>query len=344
MKTALNILYRILSEGEDAVLATIVASDGSTPRKSGASMIITRAGRQYGTIGGGAVELKSVQMAQSLLDEKHSHLETFRLHPNEINDIGMICGGDNDVYFCYFDHEDEEKKTVLETAIEWWDGDIPSCWVMEINEEKNSGISILSKDTLVGRILPQGLLEGYNHVPECRIADKKRYFCRPLKDAGKVYIFGAGHIAGELAPLLVRLGFSCSVFDDREEYLNADHYKGIETVKIDPTDISEITANITEADYICIMTHGHKDDYEIQHQVMKTSARYIGVIGSARKQKTVKEKILALGFTEDDFQNVVSPIGLNIGANTPAEIAVCIAAQLIMVRAGRGFGERDWKR
>ncbi len=77
---------------------------------------------------------------------------------------------------------------------------------------------------------------------------------------------------------------------------------------------------------------------------MRTPVRYIGVIGSARKQRAVKEQILASGFTEADFDNVVSPIGINIGAQTPAEIAVSIAAQLIRVRAGLGPGEEDWKR
>ena len=91
------------------------------------------------------------------------------------------------------------------------------------------------------------------------------------------------------------------------------------------------------------MTRGHKDDMLIQRQVMRSPVRYIGVIGSAKKQRTVKEKILELGYAESEFDKVVSPIGLDIGAETPAELAVSITAQLIMVRAGKGTGPKDWK-
>ena len=104
-----------------------------------------------------------------------------------------------------------------------------------------------------------------------------------------------------------------------------------------------MVAGFTADDCVCIMTRGHKDDMLIQRQVMRSPVQYIGVIGSARKQKTVKEQILAAGYTEADFEYVVSPIGINIGAETPAELAVSIAAQLIRFRAGLGPGEKDWK-
>ena len=133
------------------------------------------------------------------------------------------------------------------------------------------------------------------------------------------------------------------VLDDRPDFLRPELFGGAETRRIDPEDISDVIADLGENDYVCIMTRGHKDDMDIQRQVMRSPVRYIGVIGSAKKQRTVKEKILAMGYTEDEFEKVVSPIGLDIGAETPAELAVSITAQLIMVRAGKGTGPKDWK-
>ena len=383
MKAFLDVLEGLgKKDKEDCVLVTIVSADGSTPGRTGAMMIVTRNGRRFGTIGGGAVELKSIQLAQKLLGEKRCHLERFRLHPNETSDIGMICGGENDVYFRYIAAEDAAAADMVEKSLSLLREGKPFWMITDITEGGNGRFTLYVQPekaaadeaaACADRVEsadcaePDGLEAGVKaaaneqaedgsfpasaklaalltNVPQRLEADGRTWFAMPMTDTGKVYLFGAGHISQALAPLLAKLDFLCGVYDDRPEFLELECFEGIDTVRINPEDISEITEKITAADYICIMTHGHKDDFEVQRQVMKTPARYIGVIGSARKQKAVKEKILALGFTEEDFANVVSPIGLNIGANSPQEIAVCIAAQLIMIRAGRGFGERDWKR
>ena len=173
--------------------------------------------------------------------------------------------------------------------------------------------------------------------------DGRIYYSEKLLQPGRVYIFGGGHIAKALVPVLQGADFRCVVLDDRPDFIAPERFPGAETLQIDPSDISAVTGQFSEDDCVCIMTRGHKDDMLIQRQVMRTPVRYIGVIGSARKQRTVKEQILASGYSEADFKNVVSPIGLDIGAETPAELAVSIAAQLIRVRAGRGPGEKDWK-
>lgn len=342
MKALLDVLEGLRTKDhKDCVLVMITAADGSTPGRIGAMMVVTEEGRRFGTIGGGAVELKSIESAKRLLTEKRSCLERFRLHQNEIADIGMICGGENDVFFRYISEEDEEAAAVIGRSLEMIRLGEPFWLITELSENGTFSIFTGKEET---PDLQKELTEELDNVPQCRQVGGKSCFCMPMTDTGKVYLFGAGHISQALAPLLAKLDFACGVYDDREEFLKQDCFEGIDTVLIDPADISALTEKITAADYICIMTHGHKDDFEIQRQVMKTPARYIGVIGSARKQKAAREKLIAMGYTEEDFRNVVSPIGLNIGANSPQEIAVCIAAQLIMVRSGRGFGERDWKR
>ena len=342
MKELLNMLTRCMDAGEDAVLVTIVAGSGSTPRGAGARMLVTAAGRLCGTIGGGAVEYKSQQIAAEILRDRGSKMETFRLYRNEVEDLGMVCGGDVDVYFRYVPHEDPAVKELLAQSRAVFAAREPSWLITELSG--SGALSIFGERSgLLGAPVPRQVLDALEPRP-CQItAGERTYYCEKLLQPGRVFIFGGGHIARALVPVLQSADFACVVLDDRPDFVRPEDFNGAETRCMDPADISEVAGELTEDDCVCIMTRGHKDDMLVQRQLMRTPAKYIGVIGSARKQQTVKAQILASGYTEADFKNVVSPIGLDIGAESPSEIAVSIAAQLIMVRAGKGPGPKDWK-
>ncbi len=342
MKQLFETLRSTLERGEDAVLVTIVASSGSAPRGAGARMLVTKEGRVSGTIGGGAVEYRAEQLAGEILLTKRSRQEHFRLFKNDVADIGMVCGGAVDVYFRYISAGDAETVRLLEVCAELFETLEPS-WL--ITELESGALSVYSpKRGLLGEPVPDEVLKSLSARPaRCELGGKV-YYCEKLLQPGRVYLFGGGHISQALAPLLLTLDFPCLVLDDREEYLSPALFGGAPTRRIDPEDISKLVKDFTENDCVCIMTRGHKDDMLIQKQVMRSPVRYVGVIGSARKQRAVKEQILALGYDESEFEKVVSPIGLDIGADSPAEIAVSIAAQLIMVRAGKGTGPKDWKK
>jgi len=152
---------------------------------------------------------------------------------------------------------------------------------------------------------------------------------------GLVYVFGGGHIAQELVPLLVHLGFRCVVFEDREEYSKPDLFPGAE--KIVTGDFEHIEKNIsfTEKDFAVVVTRGHLWDLEVFAFALNSPAAYIGVIGSKTKHGFVKEQLRKRGFSQAsiDAARVHAPIGVDIKSETPAEIAVSIAAELILERA-----------
>ena len=151
--------------------------------------------------------------------------------------------------------------------------------------------------------------------------------------ASCVYIFGAGHVAQALVPVLSMVEFRCIVLDDRAEFAVAAFFPEAEQVRLcDFADLGK-TIQVTERDYVVIMTRGHEFDAQVQAQMMGTSARYIGVMGSASKREFVRKNMLAQGFSEGEINRVKTPIGIKINSDTPAEIAVSIAAELIMVRA-----------
>lgn len=341
MKKLFDALRQALRNGEDAVLVTIVASSGSAPRGTGARMLVTARGRICGTIGGGAVEYKGEQIAAEILRTKRSRQENFRLYKNDVADLGMVCGGAVDVYFRFIAAGDAGVADLIDRCGEIFEKLEPSWFITELTE---GGLSVFGKEHgLLGEAVPQTVLDALGTRPSQLEADGKVYYCEKLLQPGRVYIFGGGHVAQALAPALLAADFPVVVLDDRPDFLRPELFGGAQTRRIDPADISDVIRDFGENDYVCIMTRGHKDDMLIQRQVMRSPVRYIGVIGSAKKQRTVKEKILELGYAESEFDKVVSPIGLDIGAETPAELAVSITAQLIMVRAGKGTGPKDWK-
>lgn len=164
---------------------------------------------------------------------------------------------------------------------------------------------------------------------------------RRRRPAGRVYIFGGGHVAQALVPVLTAVDFRCVVLEDRPEFCRRPLFPGAEeTVLADFSRISDFVT-LTNEDWAVIMTRGHQDDLLVQAQVMRSPVRYIGVIGSKKKTASLTAKLLDMGFTDADFKRVCAPIGLPIRSETPAEIAVSIAAQLILDRAGGLFGGNE---
>jgi len=158
---------------------------------------------------------------------------------------------------------------------------------------------------------------------------------KEMAQGGFVYIFGGGHIAQELVPLLSHLDFRCVVFDDREEFSKPELFPGAEKVLLgDFKHIGRFVA-LSENDYAVIVTRGHLWDLEAWAFALSSQASYIGVIGSKTKHEAVKARLRERGFDDSSINaaRVHAPIGMDIKSETPAEIAVSIAAELILIRA-----------
>ena len=334
MRTLFQLLGETLEKQEDAVLVTVVASSGSTPRGAGARMLITKEGRARGTIGGGAVEYHCELRAKEVLEKKSSHVEQFLLHKNQIQDIGMICGGDVNVYFQYIAGDNQQVKD-LAARIDHIYEEGETCWLInDITEGSKGEMAIYGEKTgLLGMDVSEEVLHELNAKPVQVKLGGRCYYCEKLVQAGIVYVFGGGHVAQALVPALAAVDFRCMVLEDREEFCKPELFPGAIGAKL--IDNQKIADYITvEADdYICVMTRGHKDDMTVQAQILKTPAHYIGVIGSKRKAAGVFAQLRERGCTDEELARVKTPIGLDIKAETPAEIAVSITAELIENRA-----------
>lgn len=162
--------------------------------------------------------------------------------------------------------------------------------------------------------------------------NRLEFFLEPVIDQPHLTVFGAGHIAEPLVKICSLMDFNITVVDDREEFLNYDKFPTADQLML--LDYSDYFASsrINENDYLVIVTRGHQHDYQVLKNIINSRASYIGMIGSSRKIKTVYDQLLADGVSKEKLSEVHAPIGLDIGSETPAEIAVAIAAELIAVR------------
>jgi xanthine dehydrogenase accessory factor len=171
-------------------------------------------------------------------------------------------------------------------------------------------------------------------------------FIEPVLPPASLYIFGAGHVAVSLYKTAKMAGFDVNVVDDRESYANRERFPDAKEVIAEDFDqaMARITPN--ETSYIVIVTRGHHDDMRVLRWAVQTQARYIGMIGSKRKTIAIFRELVKEGIPEQRFERVHAPVGLDIGAITPEEIAIAITAELIAVRrrVERSLPHMSWFR
>jgi xanthine dehydrogenase accessory factor len=157
-------------------------------------------------------------------------------------------------------------------------------------------------------------------------------FVEPVLPPADLYIFGAGHVAASLYRVARIAGFDVTVIDDRDAYANRERFPEAQQVIAEEFDQATAKITISEHSYIVIVTRGHRDDMRILRWAVQTPARYVGMIGSKRKTIAIFKELQQEGLAGQLFERVHAPIGLDIGAITPEEIAVSITAELIARR------------
>jgi len=171
-------------------------------------------------------------------------------------------------------------------------------------------------------------------------------FVEPILPPAELYIFGAGHVSINLYKVATNAGFDVTVVDDRENYASRERFPEAHDVIAEDFDRAMARLTPSESAYIVIVTRGHRDDMRVLRWAVQTRAGYIGMIGSKRKTIAIYQELLAEGLNANLFERVHAPVGLDIGAVTPEEIAVAITAELIAIRrhAERPLPHMSWFR
>lgn len=330
MKALIRSLCELLDGGETFVLATVVESSGSTPRSSGAKMAVRGNGAILGTVGGGLVEAQACRDARTLLDNGEAdgtaRLAFVDMTQELAANSDMICGGGLTVLL-----ELVEPGGPCAVALGKLDGLLRRGVRSALNTRFEATGEALRA---VNHVITTGPLE--HDVPVFTRDEEGMRLVEPMIPPAPLYIFGAGHVSRFTARVAAMIGFRTVVLDDRAEYANRERFpEADEVVVLD--DFADCCAGLhIDADsFIVIVTRGHLHDRNVLAEALRTEAGYIGMIGSKGKRDKVYASLLADGFAQADIDRCHSPIGLAIGAQTPEEIAVSIAAELIRVRSGQ---------
>ena len=342
-----HLVYQTVSEqlnaGRKCVLARIIRRAGSTPREVGCMCIITEDHQIMGTVGGGLLEYKVQQKASELLDSGQSFVYKFTLSNDDLAKNGMICGGSADVFMEVLSPSDTGTMDLFNTIHSELQKDRPLTLVTRIEDgllPDASGLRML--------IMPDGSVSGNlpgfdpkkaavsTESPFQLIKNPDNngfFFAEHLSLSPRVFLFGAGHVSTCVAPLAKSVGFDITVIDDRPEFANKERFPDADDILIFPFKDAFKRLDISSNAYILIITRGHLHDKSVLEMALNTPAGYIGMIGSIKKRNIIYNDLLKQGYSKEQLESVCSPVGIEINARTPEEIAVSIVGELIQKRA-----------
>ncbi len=320
-----------LRRGGKGVLATIVGKRGAAPREQGARMLIREDGTIAGTIGGGSVEAKVIAEATRVMTTQEAEFIHFRMNAAEVADEGMLCGGDVDVLL---EPLFERHIPLYESAMEQERRGRKALIVTRVTDKALFKSLVDARENVWGDELTEEEAEQFSRLTDesgVRLLDGKTLI-EPVIGTSHLYIFGAGHVSQYLSKIGKMVDFRVAVIDDRHEFANKERFPEADQVIVDDFVKAFDRLSFAGREYVVIVTRGHSHDAVVLEEALKRKTAYVGMIGSKRKVKIVLEHLRAKGVAAGLVDRVYAPIGLDIHSETPQEIAVSIAAQLIRVR------------
>jgi xanthine dehydrogenase accessory factor len=348
-----NIFVRageLLSSGERVVLARIIKRTGSAPRAVGSECIIREDGSVVGTIGGGSLEYMVAERAKVVLSSGKSEIRQLELTGNDVTKTDMICGGAVDVYLEPLFPENRETVELFASLKELTESNKRGMLLTLVAE----GISAMDTQSRMlkkekgsqGEI--RGLTEkilGLDELTEPQLIPLPDgdacIFAEHVEAEPMLFLFGAGHVSTFVAPLAKMVGFRVTVIDDRPEFANSERFPDADEIHVVPFSEAFNRIPISDTSYITIITRGHTFDRGVLEAALHTEPAYVGMIGSRKKRNLIYQALRDSGISNEKIESVHSPIGIDIAAETPEEIAVSIVGELIKVRAERARREQS---
>lgn len=256
MKEVLAAALRAEAAGEPVALVTVVGTEGSTPQKAGARMLVHADGRIVGTIGGGCLEAEMCRQAREAITTRRKGLVSYDLTPDEAREDGLVCGG------------------------------------------------------------------------------RMQVFIEPIEGTPVLCLFGAGHVAQPLARMAKACGFRVELADDRIKFANAQRFPDADHIVVEDLAVAAGQMTLGASSYAVVVTRGHKGDEAVLAQLLRRGLRFVGLLGSRPKVVHILAALAEKGFSHEELAGIHAPLGIEIGAETPDEIAVSILAEMISVRRG----------
>ena len=340
----------LLQAGEPIVVATVIDTKGSTPQKPGAKLLVRKDGSGVGTLGGGCVE-GDIWFAASELMRRGGGAQYRDYHLNEdlAAEDGLVCGGT--MYFLIDPiYQPEGYLSYAQEIDDAYSGG-PSVALASLVKAATGGHSTTGAKLLIRE---NGSTEGslgdaeldsdaaararklmlHGRSDYVTAPDGAEYFLEAYTTPPQLVLCGGGHVSKAIAPLAATLGFRIFVTDDREEFANQDRFPEADKVVAKKPEDAMAELPINANTFIVVVTRGHRYDNVALEAAAATPASYVGLMGSKRKTILIYEDLIRAGMSLDRMREIRSPIGLDIHARTPEEIAVSIMAEILMFRLG----------
>lgn len=328
-----------LSAGQTLAAATIAMEDGSTPRSAGSKMLVDRNGLLFGTVGGGLGEATTIDAARDALADGRSRLLPIDMSGTMMAGADLVCGGRLNMFVQVVEPKHLDVFQNLRRRI----GQRLDSYLITPTEGAPEPVLLYPEGGGAGEI-PGGLAETILDDPPASAGlcewEGRLFFVEAVGARTRLILAGGGHVSRATAEMATLVDFDVFVQDDRPEFVAPERFPWIAPERLAAVPefancfSGEILGDPIDAHcFLAILTRGHAHDYHVLVQALRTPAGYIGMIGSRRKRDQIYARLLADGFAQADLDRIHSPIGLAIGAETPAEIAVSIVGELVSVRA-----------
>ncbi len=339
-----------LEKGRRVVVATVVRTKGSTPQKPGAKLLVRHDGSGVGTLGGGCVEGDIWFAAKELMKRGGpSEYRDYELNEELAAEDGLVCGGT--MYFLidsvyqsgdYLDVAREidgayrgEGAVAVASVVKPAEGQPAPIAARLLVRENGSTEGTLGSEALdrdaSGKARDLMVLGKNDYVVAENGAE---YFVEAYTTPPQMVLCGGGHVSKAIAPLAKTVGFRVFVTDDREEFANADRFPEADRLIVAAPEDALPQLLINPNTFIIVATRGHRYDNVALDVAARTPAKYVGLMGSRRKTILIYEDLLRGGMPIERVREIRSPIGLDVRARTPEEIAVSIIAEVLMFRLG----------
>ena len=354
MRDILDQITKWWDSGETFGLATVVNTFRSAPRDPGAALAVSNGGEVVGSVSGGCVEGAVYELAQQVCESGQPVLQTYGISEDTAFDVGLTCGGIIELFVEPINRERFPGLAGVAAAIR---DEVPVAVATVISGPGALGARrVIRADAATGTLgagdrldgavnddargmLAQGLT-GVRHYGEHgeRRLDDLSVFVQSFAPPPRMLVFGAIDFAAAVARAGKFLGYRVTVCDARPIFATHARFPDADEVIVDWPHRYLANTQIDPRTVICVLTHDPKFDVPLLEVALRTPAGYIGAMGSRRTHDDRLARLREAGLTEDELARLRSPIGLDLGARTPEETAVSVAAELIQLRWG-GSGQ-----
>ena len=332
MREILPIVERWAAEGLRAAAATVVAVERSAPRGPGAVLAVSERGAVAGSVTGGCVEPAVYEEAREVLAGGPPRLRTYGIADEEAFEVGLACGG---TVHIFVEPLEPQLVTALGAAVR---EERPVAYVTTVRGAELGGAHLVGADAAprdeADARAQELLARGETGVLDLDGAD---VFVSSFAPRPAMYVFGALDHASALATVGRFLGYRVTVCDARATFVTPERFPDVDELVVEWPDRFLERAPVDERTAICVLTHDHKFDVPALKVALDSPAGYIGAMGSRKTSAARAERLRAEGVTDEQLARIHAPIGLSLGARTPAEVAVAIAGELVRTMRERSL-------